>query len=139
MTIRHSAILIRGEGNGIQIAILEWLLDRNKNDEDKSKLLAICDLSIFEWPKLCILFGKAHINGKVSAIYLSRLRQEFYGLKSDKSLFYQRIIKEAVHELGHAFGLNHCNNPICVMHFSNSILDTDIKGKSLCNICRARI
>jgi len=47
MTIRHSAILIRGEGKGIQIAILEWLLDRNKNDEDKSKLLAICDFEAY--------------------------------------------------------------------------------------------
>ncbi len=75
-----------------------------------------------------LVFGQAQIDGRVSAIYLPRLRQEFYGLNTDKSLFYQRIIKEAVHELGHAFGLKHCNNSICVMHaygacilFENSV------------------
>jgi archaemetzincin len=70
---------------------------------------------------------------------LPRLRQEFYGLNTNKSLFYQRIIKEAVHELGHAFGLKHCNNPMCVMHFSNSLPDTDIKQNSFCDICRTQI
>jgi len=60
-------------------------------------------------------------------------------LKSDESLFHQRIVKEAVHELGHAFGLNHCNNPICVMYFSNSLPDTDIKQYSFCDVCRTKI
>jgi archaemetzincin len=74
----------------------------------------------------------------MSAIYLPRLRQEFYGLKPDEPLFHQRIIKEAVHELGHAFGLEHCNNQMCVMHFSNSLTDTDIKQNSFCDICRTK-
>lgn len=113
-----------------------WL-NKNKPDRD-NKILAICDFDAYS-TGLNFVFGQAQIDGRVSAIYLPRLRQEFYGLKPNKSLFYQGIVKEAVHELGHAFGLNHCNNPICVMHFSNSIHDTDIKGKSLCNICRARI
>jgi archaemetzincin len=39
----------------------------------------------------------------------------------DTSHFGQRLVKEAVHELGHAFGLNHCENIECVMHFSNSL------------------
>jgi archaemetzincin len=60
-------------------------------------------------------------------------------LNTNKSLFYQRIIKEAVHELGHAFGLKHCNYPMCVMHFSNSLPDTDIKQNSFCDIRRTQI
>ena len=86
--------------------------------------------------KLNFVFGEALLDGSIYAIYLPRIRQEFYGLKPDKSLFYQRIVKEAVHELGHAFGLNHCENIKCVMHFSNSLYDTDIKTNHLCNVCR---
>ena len=117
--------------------ILEWILDRNKPDID-NKVLAICDFDAYS-NGLNFVFGQAEIEGKVSAIYLPRLRQEFYGLKPDESLFHQRIIKEAVHELGHAFGLKHCNNQMCVMHFSNSLSDTDIKQNSFCDICRTKI
>ncbi|MGA7369045.1 MAG: hypothetical protein WBX01_07945 [Nitrososphaeraceae archaeon] len=46
---------------------------------------------------------KRLIEEGVCAVYLSRLRQEFYGLVPDIDLFQQRMIKEAVHELGHAF------------------------------------
>ena len=34
-------------------------------------------------------------------------------------MFNDRIAKEAIHELGHSFGLFHCNNKRCVMYFSN--------------------
>ncbi len=33
------------------------------------------------------------------AIYLPRLRSEFYNLKPDDLIFYDRISKEAIHEL----------------------------------------
>ena len=103
-----------------------------------TKILAIGDLDAYS-NGLNFVFGEAYIDGSISAIYLPRLRQEFYGLKADNSLFHQRIVKEAVHELGHAFGLHHCNNQMCVMHFINSLQDTDVKQKSFCDNCRTRI
>ncbi len=59
------------------------------------------------------------MTGDVAAIYLPRLRQEFYGLAADSSIFIGRVLKEATHEVGHAFGLDHCPRRSCVMHFSN--------------------
>jgi archaemetzincin len=97
--------------------MLLWLRDRNKPDKGK-KLLAICDFDAYS-SGLNFVFGQAQIDGGVSAIYLPRLRQEFYDLNTNKSLFYQRIIKEAVHELGHAFGLSvitRCALYILVIH-----------------------
>jgi archaemetzincin len=118
--------------------ILDWLLykNKNKNKPDRSTImLAICDFDAYS-DGLNFVFGQAHIVGRVSAIYLPRLRQEFYGLKTNNSLFHQRITKEAVHELGHARGLIHCNKSTCVMYFSNSLSDTDIKEDNFCDNCR---
>lgn len=101
-------------------------------------MIAICDFDAYS-NGLNFVFGEATLDGGVSAVYVPRLRQEFYGLKTDTSLFYKRIIKETVHELGHAFGLKHCVNQMCVMHFSNSLQDTDIKENNLCDSCKTRI
>ena len=118
--------------------ILQWLSDMFKPSSKSARLLFICDFDSYS-DELNFVFGEAYVDGNVSAIYLPRLRQEFYGLKPDESFFYQRLVKEAVHELGHAFGLNHCESIKCVMHFSNSLSDTDIKTSHLCNVCRGHL
>ena len=119
--------------------ILHWLSYKyNKPSSKATKILAICDFDSFSGA-LNFVFGQAYLDGSISAIYLPRLRQEFYGLKPNESVFYQRLAKEAVHELGHSFGLSHCTNMKCVMHFSNSLSDTDIKTSHLCNVCKGHL
>jgi archaemetzincin len=114
--------------------ILDWLL-QNNNPDDNTKVLAICDFDAYS-DELNFVFGEAHFGGRVAAIYLPRLREEFYVRKSDTNmLFKQRVIKEAVHELGHVFGLTHCEKSKCVMHFSNSLQDTDFKDYKFCERC----
>lgn len=100
--------------------------------ERSAKILAMVDAYS---NGLNFVFGEAHRGGGVGAVYLSRLRQEFYGFSPDTRLFRQRIIKEAVHELGHVFGLLHCEKRSCIMHFSNSLRDTDFKDPYFCNRC----
>ena len=98
---------------------------------DALRLLAITDEDLFV-PQLNFVFGEAAIDGRVCIISLHRLRPEFYGQQPDKSLFTERALKEAIHELGHTFGLRHCPNPQCVMFFSNMIEDTDRKSAHFC-------
>jgi archaemetzincin len=86
--------------------ILQWLSDNYtklyySKERTTTKILAICDFDAYS-DKMNFVFGEAHLHGSIFAIYLPRLRQKFYGLTSDTSLFCQRIVKEAVHELGHA-------------------------------------
>ena len=52
------------------------------------------------------------------------------------SVFLRRVKTEAVHELGHTFGLQHCSDSACAMYFSNTLADTDRKGYHLCERCR---
>ena len=114
--------------------ILDWLL-KNNNPDDNTKVLAVCDFDAYS-DELNFVFGEAHFGGRVAAIYLPRLKEEFYVRKSDTNkLFKQRVIKEAVHELGHVFGLTHCEKSKCVMHFSNSLQDTDFKDHKFCERC----
>jgi archaemetzincin len=114
--------------------ILDWLL-RNHNPDSDTKVLAICNFDAYSGD-LNFVLGEAHLGGRVAAIYIPRLRQELYVKKSDANkLVEQRVIKEAVHELGHAFGLTHCEKSRCVMHFSNSLQDTDFKHYIFCERC----
>ena len=102
------------------------------------KVLDIVDVDLYA-PGLNFVFGQADITSGVALISLCRLRQEFYGLPSDNALFLDRAAKEAVHEIGHTFGLGHCKNAKCVMHFSNSLADTDWKQIAFCSQCRPKL
>jgi archaemetzincin len=105
---------------------------------ERSKVLGIIDEDMYV-PELNFVFGLADLNGTAAAISLLRLRQEYYGLPADEQLFLDRVIKEANHELGHAFGLEHCTDSKCVMHFSNSLQDTDIKQSTFCQNCKPKL
>ena len=112
--------------------ILARLLELPAGAGDKT--LGVCDVDLFI-PILTFVFGEAQLNNRAALISVHRLRQSFYGLPADERLFYERSEKEAVHELGHAFGLIHCQRYECVMHFSNSIEQVDLKQNSFCETC----
>ena len=83
------------------------------------RILAITGVDLYA-DGLNFVFGEAQFPGRIALISLHRLKPSYYGEGNGK-LFKSRLRKEAVHELGHTFGLPHCPNPACVMHFSNSI------------------
>jgi len=85
------------------------------------------------------VFGLADPSYRVAVVSDARLRQEFYGLPPDRELHLSRFKKEVLHELGHLLGLPHCPDARCVMHFSNTLEDTDRKEAEFCDSCRAKI
>jgi len=119
----------------LSTTILTHLL-KEKEAETYERVLGIVDHDLYV-PQLNFVFGQA--TQRVAIISLTRLKQEFYGLPKNQDLFYKRALTEAVHELGHTYGLSHCPHPNCVMYFSNSILDTDRKGSEFCPKCQSLI
>ena len=101
-------------------------------------VLGIVPYDLYE-PDLNFIFGVASPVTQTAVISLYRLHNTFYGLPEDQNLFVERILKEAVHEIGHTLGLPHCPNPTCVMHFSNSIEDTDRKSYYFCPSCYQKV
>jgi len=99
-----------------------------------TKIVGVTPVDLYI-PVLTFVFGQAQLNGPGAVISTYRLRNEFYGLPPDDGLLLERAIKEAVHELGHAFGLVHCPSVSCVMHASSYVEDVDIKGESFCTNC----
>lgn len=76
----------------------------------------------------------ADVRQKSAVISLFRLRAD-----ADEETFHRRAVKEAVHELGHTWGLSHCPHPRCVMRFSNSLEDTDRKETEWCGSCGRKL
>ncbi len=111
---------------------------KNSSGSIADKTLGITDADLYSGG-LNFIFGKAIVGGRAGIISTRRLDPKFYGRREDEKLFSTRILKEAVHELGHCFGLGHCRDEECVMVFSNSIEDVDRKGVGFCDECRERL
>ena len=115
-------------------ALLAALGKAGKNE----RVVGVADVDLYD-PRLNFVFGEADMTLGTAVVSLYRLRPEYYGSVVDEPLFWERATKEIVHELGHTFGLKHCPNARCVMHFSNSLADTDVKEAHFCSKCRPRI
>lgn len=86
-------------------------------------------------PVLTFVFGEAQVEGKVAIVSNYRLRDELYGLPKNPEQLKERLEKEAIHELGHTFGLVHCREPSCVMYSYTYAEEIDFKSKDPCKTC----
>jgi archaemetzincin len=101
-------------------------------------VLAVTDLDLYI-PILTFVFGEAQLGGTCAIVSYHRLAQEFYGLPADAPLRKARLIKEAIHELGHTAALTHCDDYECVMAASHAVEWLDLKGAAFCSDCRAQL
>lgn len=112
-------------------AILKHLIEAGPRQE---RILGVTALDLFV-PVLTFVFGEAQMNGRAALVSTHRLREEFYGLPRRADLLFERLVKEAVHELGHTFGLRHCSDWRCVMTSSHGVERLDVKSAEFCSTC----
>ena len=105
---------------------------------DALKVIGVTDVDLF-LPIFTFQFGQAQLDNIGAIVSTHRLHAGFYGMQEDRGLYESRARKEAVHELGHTFGLIHCYDPFCVMRSSTYVEDVDQKGVDFCPTCRAHI
>jgi archaemetzincin len=99
-----------------------------------SRILGVAAVDLYV-PILTFVFGEAQLGGSCAVVSSYRLEQELYGLTRDVALLRNRIVKEAVHEIGHTCGLTHCDDYSCAMAASHSVEWLDIKAGTLCENC----
>jgi archaemetzincin len=98
------------------------------------KVLAVAEVDLFI-PILTHVYGEAQLGGIACMVSTIRLNEGHSALNTQEP-FLGRIIKEAIHELGHTFKLRHCRDHTCLMHYCRDESDVDRKSDQLCRYCR---
>ena len=114
--------------------ILRKLIENS--EPDALKLLGVTHVDLFN-PIFSFVFGEAQFKGKGAVISSYRLHGN---PQKDSAIgcppLISRLEKEAIHELGHTFGLRHCADPDCVMQYSVGLECADRKFSFFCPACR---
>ena len=98
------------------------------------KVIAIAQVDLFI-PILTHVYGEAQLGGAVCVVSTFRLNEGPSAVNILKK-YNDRIVKEAVHELGHTFNLRHCPEQTCIMHYCRNEEDVDRKSDQLCRYCK---
>jgi len=120
----------RGQYNS-RILLAQLLRDA---PDSEARVLGVTEVDLFI-PVLTYVFGEAQLDGRAAVVSAYRLDNQLYGLPPTRDLLFQRLCKEAIHELGHTYNLLHCHNQTCVMTSSTYVEDIDLKSDRFCDRC----
>ncbi len=119
----------------------EMFIEFASNEGTGEKNIALTTEDLF-YRRRNYVFGLAYLDGKGSVVSTHRLRTSSDGgvtTKNADDVFADRVRKEVVHEVGHTLGLDHCENSRCVMSFSPTVREVDVKEEHLCGTCQRSV
>jgi archaemetzincin len=87
------------------------------------------------------VFGYAHLTDGMAVYSLARLRERFYGrARADETATLGgRVERALAHELGHTFGVPHCEARGCVMGVVTQLDSLDALELHYCDACGGRV
>ena len=131
---------------------LSFALDQNRNQHHSTmileqlaanaptraiKVIAISQVDLFI-PILTHVYGEAQLGGTACVVSTFRLNEGRSAMNISQK-YIDRIVKEAIHELGHTFNLRHCPEDTCIMHYCRNEEDVDRKSDELCRYCKVML
>lgn len=125
-----SFIEARGQYNAMKL--LKFLAENHVGSS--LKVIGITAMDITN-PILTYVFGEAYMDGQAAVMSYARLATTPTGDAIPWHHFLDRVVKVAVHEIGHTFNLVHCHRGRCVMRSSHNLPQLDEKLNYLCEYC----
>jgi len=98
------------------------------------KKIALLTVDLFV-PIFSHVFGESRQGGAWALTSVFRLERQKNGSIPASETLYERTAKVALHEIGHLFCLVHCDDPLCLMHFSGGLSDLDRTPLQFCRYC----
>jgi len=133
-------------GETVEVPQETYIPDRHQYDAG----LLICFLREFALSYRCVLgitsvditlpifthvFGEAELGGHAALVSTYRLGKDTHGRRVTDAVFYERVAKVVLHEIGHVFSLYHCGDGKCVMRFSAKLDGLDEIPLYFCDRC----
>lgn len=97
--------------------------------QEQERRIGIVDVDLYN-PESDPALGESDSVDRVAVLTIAPLRPETEG--DDDPRVRERVLKEALHELGHTYGLKHCDQRKCVMFPSNTPPEIDLQTADFC-------
>ncbi len=114
------------------MSVIKYLAEEHTNRH--LKVLGVTNKDLCT-PILTYVFGEAYMGGEAAVVSCFRLYRGQSGEPVSTDHFLDRLVKVALHEVGHTFNVPHCHTGRCVMRASNNLKELDDKLNYLCNYC----
>lgn len=101
---------------------------------DHPRLLAVTDVDLCS-PIHTFVYGEAELGKNLAIVSNFRLMQTEEGIPAPEDIYYERLIKVALHEIGHTLSLYHCETPKCLMQVSRGLRHLDDLDIIFCDRC----
>ena len=121
------------------VKILE-ILTQNREAQTIDKelpTLFVTDADVF-YDRMNFLFGAYEPDKNCIMISTARLKTEYYEQRPNQLILTERTVKEAIHQVGHYLGFEHCKYSSCIMYHSGSAGEIDKQGNDFCRECKIR-